>query len=175
MSGYFTPTISGMYTLEIENTRNSVSSSTLYNYIDNITLKPYIYNFEVDTTNVKCATGGTVNFICKGGFSNKKKDYWIWMSATGTYPGFSLNGFNVPLNWDVLLNFGLMNPTLPGAVGFFGQLDSFGMASASLTLPPDTGQYFVGFPISFAFVVTSPGPSLPLLYVSTPVHVKYVP
>lgn len=64
---------------------------------------------------------------------------------------------------------------MPGSTGFTGQLDASGKAEASLLLPPDPNQMLVGTPLYFAFVLTSPGPSLPLEAASNPIHVKYVP
>ena len=111
----------------------------------------------------------------KAGLANKGADYWLWMSATGNYPGIPLSGLTVPLNQDVLFYFGIMNPNFPGSKGFIGKLDFFGMAGPTLALPPNPQATLVGIPIFFAYVLTQPGPSLPITYASKPVHIKYVP
>lgn len=164
-----------MYNLKIENTRTLTSSSLLYNYIDNITLEPMFVKFSVDDNNIPCMTGKTVNFSLTAGNANGGKNYWIWMSASGNYPGINLNGITVPLNWDPLFTFGLYNPAIPGSVGFLGVLDGTGKATASLAFPSDLQKQLVGFPIHLAYVLTSPGPSLPISLASEPIHVKYIP
>lgn len=173
LSGTYTPPSDGMYTLYIENTRDDVSSTCIYNYIDNISLKPGAYSFIVSMgKNIPCATGGNVNLSISAGFGNGGKDYWIWFTASGTYPGFKVSGLQVPLNQDAFFNWGLANPILPG---FIGKLSFSGSAMATLVMPPDPGMMLKGFPIHFAYVLTSPGPSLPVLDVSNPVHIKFVP
>jgi hypothetical protein len=79
------------------------------------------------------------------------------------------------LNQDVLFKWGLANPGFPGSGGFLGKLSGSGSAMATLALPPDPTQMLVGYPIHLAAVMTSPGPSLPILGTTNPVHVKYVP
>lgn len=179
LSGSFVPPSTGLYTLHIENTRNVTSSTCIYNYIDNITLEPNaLYQkmyFSVSDYNISCSSGGKAQFKINTSNIHPDQDYWIWMSVSGTYPGIALSNVTVPLNWDGVFEFGLYYPGFPGSVGFFGKLDGFGQAAASLTLPADPKHLMVGFPIHFAFVVTSPGPSLPILDASNPVHIKYCP
>lgn len=176
LSGSYTPATSGLYLLHIENTRDEVTTTCLYNYIDNITLKPAAYTLIVSVGgNIPSATGGNVLLSISSGFGNGGKDYWVWMSITGTYPGFEVSGVQVPLNQDPLFWWGLSNPSFPGSTGFLGKLSVSGSGMASFLLPPDTGMALLGYPFHFACVLTSPGPSLPLLEVSNPVHIKYVP
>ena len=175
ITGTYTPAVSGMYTLHIENTCNLVATTDRHNYIDNISIKPETIELDIEDINIPCQTGGTATFDIKMGLANKNKEYWMWMSATGTYPGFQLNGLEIPLNWDVLFEFGLFNSGLPGLSGLIGKLDFFGMAKPQITLPPDPQLMMVGFPFNFAFVLTAPGYSLPITFVSAPVHIKYVP
>jgi hypothetical protein len=174
LSGSFTPTETGVYILKIQNTRGLSSSSLLFNYIDNISVEPQVTDFGTDRLNVACQSGCQVNFDVAAGAAYAGEPYWIWMSASGTYPGFDVNGITVPLNQDVLFFFGL-NQALPGATGFLGNLDVSGSASASFLFPADTRQILVGVPIHFAYVVTSAGPSLPVKFASCNVHVKYIP
>jgi hypothetical protein len=171
----YQPPATGMYTLKLENTRSLASNSQLYNYIDYIELAPLFKNLEVDKTNISCSEGATVNLLLSPGAAHGGKAYWIWMSASGTYPGVFLGGMNVPLNWDALLLFTLANPNFSGSQGFTGLLDGTGSASASLDFPTDSQQSYVGIPFCFAYGIASAGPSLTLSFVSHPVHVKYVP
>lgn len=176
MSGSFTPPTTGIYTLRIENYRNvKADVSCLKNFIDNISLLPSQPDFEVSATNVDFDTGGAVDFSLHAGKDNGNMGYWIWMSVSGTYPGFNLTGQNVPLNWDALLEFGLYYPGFPGTVAFLGTLDGDGEGAASLTLPVNTDLLLSEMPIHFAYVVASSGFKLPVIYASMPVHVKYIP
>jgi len=164
-----------MYTLKIENTCSLASSTKLYNYLDNIVVRPYLADFKADKLNVDCDTGGTVTFTLTGGFAAKKKDYWIWMSVGGTFPGTPLNGYTIPLNYDLLFKLSIMYPTFPGTTAFTGKLNAMGMAQATFTLPQDSTKSFVGFPINFAYVLMNSPMKLPIIHVSKPVHIKYVP
>lgn len=175
LSGIFTPPSSGLYNLEIRNTRSVASSTCIYNYIDNISIMPWNHNLSADTINIPCETGCDVNFKLKAGGAQAGKDYWLLFNCSGTYPGITLNGINIPLNMDALFLFGLHNPGLPGTVGFVGQLDGTGKASASVAMPIDRGAVMIGLPISFAYVLLSPGPSTLITYSSIPVHIKYIP
>ncbi|MHC4943983.1 MAG: hypothetical protein ACYTG7_13290 [Planctomycetota bacterium] len=163
-----------MYVLNIKNTRNLSSSTLLYNYIDNISIDPQVTDFGTDRLNVTCQAGCQVNFDVDAGAAYAGEPYWIWLSASGTFPGFDLSGITVPLNQDILFLLGL-DPAFAGAVGFIGNLDVSGSASAALMFPADTREELVGIPIHFAYVVTSAGPSLPIKFASCNVHVKYIP
>jgi hypothetical protein len=176
LSGMYTPSSSGLYTLHIENTRDATTTSCLYNYIDNISLTPAVHNFIVSVgDNVSCSTGGNVLLSISAGFGHGGMDYWVWMSVTGTYPGFEVSGVQIPLNPDALFWWGISNPGFPGSSGFLGKLSMSGSGMATFSMPPDPGMTLLGFPFHFAGVFTSPGPSLPVLEVTNPVHIKYIP
>lgn len=164
-----------MHKLHIENSTTLNSSTLLYNYIDNISIVPWMPNLLVDNYNIPCQTGGTANLTIKAGMGNGNKDYWIWMSVTGNYPGTPVGSHTMPLNWDILLQLGLMYPNFPGTTGFIGKTSSFGTAFASFTLPPDPQLNYMDMPIYFAYMIMAPGPSFPIYFVSLPVHIKYVP
>ncbi|MHC4941784.1 MAG: hypothetical protein ACYTG7_02070 [Planctomycetota bacterium] len=176
LAGNYVAPASGLYTLRIENTRGEEASTCLYNYIDNISLKPFSATFSiVGEGNIPVTTGLNTLFSVTAGFGNGVKDYWIWFSVSGTFPGFSWSGYFIPLNQDPLFWWGLQNPNFPGSSGFFGTLSSSGSAFASLTMPPDPTGSLVGFPIHFACVILSSGHKPPVQDVSNPVHVKYCP
>jgi hypothetical protein len=174
--GSFTPLFTGLHTLQIENTSNYAASSCIYSYIDNISLFPYIPgpNLGTDIMNISCKSGGTVNFDLDAGSANAGTPYWLWMTLSGTYPGLTLSNIDVPLNYDSLFEFGLLYPGFAGSSGFLGTLDGQGKAQASLMLPYNHNT-MLGKCIHFAYVLTSPGPALPITFASYPVHVKYIP
>lgn len=173
--GSFRPTTSGFYTLEIENTRSVASSTCIYNYIDNISLKPSDLNLMADKVNIPCLTGDTVNFDLRAGAANAGKDYWVLFNYSGTFPGVNYSGINIPLNMDALFLFALKNPSFAGSTGMTGQLSPTGYAPASVDMPKDYSLGLVGIPINFAYVLLEPGPSTPITYASIPVHIKYIP
>jgi hypothetical protein len=175
LTGQFDPPATGLYTLHIENTRSLASSMELHNHIDDISLVPADSNFGTDRLNIECETGALLKLNLHPGSAFAGKDYWIWMSITGNHPGFSVSGQHVSLNMGPLFNFGLMNPNFGGSVSFLGKIKSDGKALAMLFLPADPQHLLVGYPIHFAYVLTSPGPALPISAVSNPLHVKYIP
>ena len=175
LSGSFTPNSTGLYTLHIENERDDYSTPLLFNYIDNISLAPAVTDFHVDTLNIQCATGGQASFALNAGPSHGGDGYWIWMSASGTWPGIKTNNVTVPLNWDAVLLFGLYYPDFPGSNGFLGNLNGNGKATASLIFPADPLQVMKGVPLNFGYVLTSPNTPVQVFYASFPVLLKYVP
>jgi hypothetical protein len=175
LSGTFIPPTSGLYILQIDNKRDAVSSTCIYNYIDNITLVPWGQTLKADVKNIPSQTGATVNFTLSAGAAKGGQEYWLWLNCTGTYPGIKLSGIDIPLNQDPLLDFGLCNPCFPGTAGFMGQLDAYGMANASINMPMDGPLVLTGIPINFAYIVLSPGFSTPITFSSIPVHVMYIP
>jgi hypothetical protein len=178
LSGHFTPYATGLYTLEISNTLLGLSSANLFSYIDNISLMPEKTNFFVTPMNYNCETGGTAYFKLKAGTLQANRKYWIWISASGTYPGYVVSGITVPLNYDWLLEASLNYPGLPGyASGFLGELNSMGAAEAKLKVPPDS-YHMLGIPAHFAYVLLrepSPSSEPDITFASFPVHIKYVP
>jgi len=141
--------------------------------MDNLSLVPATPNFSSDKLNVDIQTGANVNFDLNAGSGNAGKDYCVWMNATGPYPGIQLNGIFIPLNWDYILQYSMFNG-LPGT-GLTGVLDGSGGSQAQIFLPAGVDPVLIGVPLSFAYVLTSPGPSLPISFASYPVHVKYIP
>jgi hypothetical protein len=174
--GSFVPPTTGVYNLKIENTRGLTSSTLLYNYIDNISLKPLATPFSITgDLNVPCIGGGQKTLSISAGFGIGKKPYWIWFTISGSYPGFNWSGQYIPLNQDPLFWFGIQNPNFPGSVGFYGHLNAGGTAVANITLPSDPSGMLVGWPIHFVYVLLSDGHVPPALDVSNPVHLKYCP
>lgn len=176
LSGTYVPATTGLYTLKINNTRGQSSSTLLYNYIDNVSIKPQYSTFNLNgDPNIPCISGGTRMLSISAGFAHKNKDYWIWMSASGTYPGFSWKGIDFPLNQDVLFWMGLSYPAFPGTTGMYGKLSGSGSGVANFNFPKNMDQSMVGFPINFIYVLLSPGLKPPPTAASFPIHVKYCP
>ena len=89
-----------------------------------------------DRESVSAAAGGDVSFGLVAGTTHALSSYAVLGSASGTGPGFSVGGVNVPLNPDGYM-MGLIGALgTPGLASFAGSLDALGNGRASLTLPP---------------------------------------
>lgn len=129
----------------------------------------------MSSPNIPCLTGAQVTFNLYAGMPYSNKNYWVWFNVTGLYPGFNVSGQHVPLNMDPLFNLCLQYPTFPGTTGFMGKFMLGGSAIAHIQMPADYSAALVGVPFNFLYVVTGPGPSLPIEFVSNPVNLKYSP
>lgn len=156
-----------MYTIEIQNTRATSSTTDLVNYLDTILLDPTEPMLGADGQTLSVLLGSTRNLVLDAGPAYANKDYWIWVNFSGTFPGFNMSGVNVPLNYDMLVELCLTYPGFPDA-SFVGQLDGSGQGTASLSYKPKSG--FIGFTLYFAYVVLSPGGGPPILAASNPIN-----
>lgn len=156
-----------MYTLAIENTRAAGSENTLVNYIDNIMLVPEDYMLSADGQTLTAFFTSTRTFSLTAGAEHANRNYWMWMGCTGTYPGLSVSGVSVPLNYDVVVELGLI---YPGFIhpDFLGILDASGNATVAMDTKPDAS--LQGMTFYFSYVVLSPGYSLPVLAASNHVN-----
>jgi hypothetical protein len=89
-----------------------------------------------DKTSLSAAAGGTVQFDVIAGTPFAGKTYIVLASGSGTTPGTSLNGHNLPLNMDAFFDFTIENANTPLLTNTFGTLDALGRATAMLNLPP---------------------------------------
>jgi len=103
-----------------------------------------------DVPSISIATGGAQTLSVEAP-SHGGKNYWIFGSVTGSSPGISLLGVNIPLNPDLYTNFTIANPNVTPLVGFRGPLDSQGKGTGAFTLPP--GVLTGTFDLHHAFVV----------------------
>jgi hypothetical protein len=169
LNGTYTPSTTGLYTLEIRNYRKSgVSKSDLFNYIDDVIFAPENPMLSVDGEAFSCFFGSTRNFEMTAGPEHAGRNYWLWVGFSETYPGIMLSGVNIPLNYDTLVDIGLAYPGFPGT-GFFGVLDGSGDATASMKWKPQMS--LLGLTLYYTFVVLSPGGSLPVHAASNPVNI----
>lgn len=167
ISGSYTPAVSGLYTLEIENTRGMKSESTLTNVIDTIMLNPVNPMLAANRQTFPALFARRWDFTLNAGVEHANRDYWLWIGFSGTWPGINKSGVNVPLNYDLLVRYCLTIPGFPAA-GFSGKLDAAGRAYPSLTWHPDLA--WQGLTLWMAYVVLSPGGGLPLLAASNPIN-----
>ena len=168
LTGSFTPPTTGMYTLEIQNTRQIASTSDLSNYIDNIVLAPANPMLSADGQTFSTFYTYTRNFDLTAGAAHAGQPYWMWVGFSGTYPGTKVSGQTIPLNFDLLVQTCINYPGFPDP-SFFGTLDASGNAAASLKWKPANS--LMGLTIFFGYVVLSPGHNLPVVAASNPTNV----
>lgn len=171
LEGKYTPATSGLYKLEIQNNRpTGTSTSNLINYLDNIVLASTTPMLSADGQTISCFFGSTRNFELTAGAAYAGHDYWLWIGCTGTYPGINLSGVNIPLNYDILVELGLLYPGFPGT-GFVGQLDGSGNASASMKVTANPN--YQGATMWLSYLVLSAGMKTPVLTASNPINVTF--
>lgn len=168
LTGTYTPAATGLYTLEIQNSRKLASSADLHNYMDTVVLEPLNWMLGSDGVTISAIYGGTRTFYLQGGGQYANSDYWMWVGVSGTYPGMQTKGVEIPLNYDFLVGLCWLAPGGIGT-GFVGKLDGTGDATAAMTLLPDTS--LIDLTLYYSYVILSPGMSLPVLAASNPVNV----
>lgn len=145
------------------------------NYVDNIRLVPQNPNFSCSPRHISAAAGGSSTFTLDAGATYAGKDYVIFSGVTGTYPGFTLNGIDVPLNLDAWTwtAFSLINT--PIMQNFMATLDGNGQATATFLapgpLPPET----VGLAMYFDYILLANPGSTPAIFASHPLYVLFIP
>jgi hypothetical protein len=129
------------------------------------------FDFHTDVKSISAATGGTANFTLNPGPLYQFDDYRILGSISGTSPGVTFHGVNVPVNFDSFMLITIFDANSPALPGFVGTLDATGTASAALVtgpLPPS----IVGLQMDFAAFVKAGGP---VLWASNPTHLAIDP
>ena len=111
-----------------------------------------------DGATLSAGAGGSVSFDLVAGSSESAQQYFLLGSLTGTSPGFSKNGIDVPLNWDVYTDVSLQFANTPVLTDTMGTLDGDGRAVASFNptpglIPPAA----VGFVLHHAALAVDPG------------------
>ena len=127
----------------------------------------------VDVTEIPLSAGGTQNFALDAGATWAGEIYLLVGSVTGTSPGLTSNGVNLPLNYDVYTQFtlDLANLWIQNSVGF---LDGAGAGSASLTLGAGFDPTLAGLHLDHAYVLIDLNP-ITALFASNPVPLDLVP
>jgi len=89
----------------------------------------------VDVTRISAMTGGMQTLTLDAGAARAGSLHWLVGSASGTTPGFLINGFFAPLNPDAWFNFTLLSPNLPPYVNTLGSFDFHGRSTATISVP----------------------------------------
>ncbi|MGE3173955.1 MAG: aryl-sulfate sulfotransferase [Planctomycetota bacterium] len=113
--------------------------------------------------------GDSVGFHLLAGTEHAGEFYFLGGSASGTDPGTTLFGVQVPLNLDPYMLTATGSALLPGSIG---QLDPLGRGRASFVLPPLVADAFDGLVLHHAFVSFDGGGGVS--HVSNPVGLELV-
>jgi hypothetical protein len=173
LTGSYTPTVTGLHTLEIYNYRYA-NKDDYFNYIDNIVLEPEATDFYIETPNISIATGGSTQLTLDAGASHSGEDYFVLMSA-GNAPGFTVTGVHIPLNRDFYFTY---SRSMANGIIFKstrGVLDASGRAIATFDTNGAVNSIHLGKHYTFAFVLTAAPGQLPVTYASFPVLVNFIP
>jgi hypothetical protein len=128
-------------------------------------------DIHTDVANFSAATGGTVNFTLDPGPLYQNDAYRILGSISGTSPGITLHGVNVPVNYDAFTLLTILDANTSALPGFAGTLDVNGMATASLVSGPLPASA-VGVQFDFAAFVKA---GTAVRWASNPTHLEIVP
>jgi hypothetical protein len=124
-----------------------------------------------DVASISAATGGTANFTINPGPLYQFGDYRILGSISGTSPGITLHGVNVPVNFDAFMMITILDANSPALPGFAGTLDANGSATAAITSGP-IDPSAIGLQMDFAVFVKSGGA---VSWASNATHLEIVP
>lgn len=116
------------------------------------------------------SAGGTQSWELSAGVANAGRLYVIAGTLSGTRPGFTFGGANVPLNQDFWFPLSLQAANGPVYTNSWGLLDGNGHASASFNFPAGFG-WMQGALFHHAFLVLDIATVLPT-FVSEPTSVR---
>ena len=126
---------------------------TTYNggdaFVSRLTMGVALYG---DVHEIAINAGGTQNLTVNAGNAHANRPYWIFGSVTGTTPGITLLGVDIPLNPDPYTDFTIGSAVAPMFVRFQGTLDSKGEATASFKVPSGLPT-LPGFTLYHAYLV----------------------
>lgn len=105
------------------------------------------------SSSLPAATGGRIEFDVVAGTEFAGDSYLLLGSSSGSSPGFDLQGFHVPLNFDVYLRYMLRVPPSTYHGNHYGRLDALGRVSSSLMLPASVTSGFAGATFDHGFIL----------------------
>jgi len=173
LSGTYTPTVSGLYTLDIYNHYNG-NKTQFWTHIDDITLAPQTPALSLDTPNISVATGGSVQLALDAGASHANEDYFVLMSF-GVHPGFDANGVHVPLNMDYVFNYSKTHANSSVFQNTMGVLNGSGQASAAFDTIGPVDSAYLGTQLYCAYILLAGQLQPPVTFASNHVIVNFVP
>ena len=109
-----------------------------------------------DVAQVSLVGGGQQNLTLDAGPANAGRLYLMLGSLSGTLPGVSFGGVNIPLNYDPYFQYTLSYPNAGLLSSSLGVLNGLGQASATLSLPAGTPPGLAGTTVSHAYLLLTP-------------------
>ena len=109
-----------------------------------------------DRLEASLAQGSVTSFALNAGAQHGGESYLLAGSASGTQPGFALDGVLVPLQPDAYLNLTIVKANQPPFGSTLGQLDPGGAGAASLTLPAGLTPSLAGLTLNHAWIAFDP-------------------
>jgi hypothetical protein len=107
-----------------------------------------------DDHDFSLATKNTQNLSITAGAAHKGRFYWLFGSVTGTSPGTTLGGVNIPLNYDPWTDFTIGLANIAPFTRTRGTLDPSGNATAVITIPgPVSIPSLAGLTLHHAYLV----------------------
>lgn len=107
-----------------------------------------------DSHRLAIDAGGVMSLSLDAGPAFAGEFYLVGGSASGTSPGLSLDGIDIPINQDWYTTYTLSGA--PELVQFVGQLDANGRASAQVDLTGGGSEILLLLQLYYAFVVIDP-------------------
>jgi hypothetical protein len=175
VSGTYLAAADGPVLLQVYNWKDGEVDSLNVNWIDDIRVRPVDPDFELSPRKISCTQGGSSNLSLTAGPDHGNKTYLVLSCVTGTWPGFSLSGIDVPLNTDDFTWIALSLVNTPLFENFMGLLDAAGEAQARLNAPGGLPPEMMGLALYFDFLVLQNPGGPPVLKSSFPGHVLFVP
>jgi hypothetical protein len=126
-----------------------------------------------DGDSVSVGSGGVQHLDFHPGAPFAGQLYVVLGSMTGWYPGSSLLGQQVPLNFDFYTNFTTSNANSAVLVNTLGVLGPAGTAQASIVVPPGVLSFLAGLTLHHAAITADA--ALAITHVSNPVALQLVP
>lgn len=114
-----------------------------------------------DRDTLSASAGGTVQLDLLAGPANAGRQYLVLASLSGTFPGLTVGGMTLPLNYDGFLAASLSLANSAMFVNTLGVLDGTGSARAQFVLPPAIAAALAGQAVSFAYVLLTPSLGFP--------------
>ncbi len=123
---------------------------------------------------ISIGSGGTHQLYLTAGATHASQLYLVLGSASGTSPGFLVDGTLLPLNFDPYMTFTLQAANSPTYVNTLGVLGApAGAAMATINVPTGLNPNAVGLAVDHAYLTLSPGLDVELA--SIPARFTFAP
>lgn len=110
-----------------------------------------------DTEILSIANGGVQSLFLDAGPTHAGDLFFVAGTASGTTPGTTFGGVDVPLNLDFYGLFTIANPNAPPLGNTFGLLDPLGRAVSTITVPPGSNPTLAGLTLHHAGLLLDSG------------------